>query len=68
MRSGFDQNENYCSKEGQLIEMGTRPAQGSRTDLLDVKALLDNGKRPMDIAIDHEEHFGTVAKHGRFQV
>ena len=37
MRGALDQNENYCSKEGKLIEMGTRPAQGARTDLIAVK-------------------------------
>ena len=65
MRGALDQNENYCSKEGKLIEMGTRPAQGARTDLIAVKRLLDEGKKPMEIADEHEEHFGAVMKYSR---
>jgi hypothetical protein len=41
------------------------PAQGTRTDLIAVKRLLDKGKKPMEIADEHEEHFGAVMKFGR---
>ena len=63
MRGSLAQNERYCSKEGQFIKFGTEPAQGTRTDLVDVKELLDSGKRPMEIADEHEEHFATVMRH-----
>lgn len=65
MLGSFDQNETYCSKVGKLIEMGTRPAQGTRNDLIAVKRLLDEGKKPMEIADEHEEHFGAVMKYSR---
>jgi len=62
MKGNFAQNEKYCSKEGKLIEFGERPKQGKRTDLIEVKRLLDEGKRPMEIADEYEEHFSTVMK------
>jgi hypothetical protein len=46
MIATFADNEAKCSKEGQLNKLGEEPSQGSRIDLLDVNALLDNGKRP----------------------
>jgi hypothetical protein len=64
MYRSFESNETYYSKEGQLIEVGKRPAQGwVHTDLLDVKKLLDEGKRPLEVADEHEEHFSTVIKY-----
>jgi len=62
MRGSFSQNERYCSKEATLTKFGIAPAQGTRTDLVVVKELLDSGKRPMEIADEHCEHFGTVMK------
>lgn len=66
MRGSFSDNVKYCSKQSELIEFGTRPSQGERTDLLAVKALVKQGKRPMDIADDHDEHFVAVARHHVF--
>ena len=63
MRGSFTENEKYCSKEGMLTEQGVRPSQGQRNDLLAVKKLIDSGKRPMEIADENEEHFGTVMKY-----
>jgi hypothetical protein len=65
MRGSFTDNERYCSKEGMLTELGVRPSQGQRNDLIAVKRLIDGGKRPMEIADEHEEHFGTVMKFDR---
>ena len=62
MKGSFASNQAYCSKEGKLIEFGERPKQGKRTDLIEVKRLLDEGKRPMEIADEYEEHFSTVMK------
>jgi hypothetical protein len=53
MRSGFDQNENYCSKEGKLIELGTRPAQGTRTDR-DSRRARRTLRRSYEILAKHE--------------
>ena len=50
MKGNFAQNEKYCSKEGKLIEFGELPKQDKRTDLVEVKKLLDEGKQPMEIA------------------
>lgn len=66
MKGNFAQNEKYCSKEGKLIEFGQRPTQGKRTDLVEVKKLIDSGKRPMEIVDEYDEHIGTVARHGKF--
>ena len=56
-------NERYCSKEGELKKFCIEPAQGTRSDLVDVKALLDSGKRPMESADEQEEHFATVMRY-----
>jgi len=66
MRSDFAKNEIYCSKEGQLIEHGVRPRQGERSDLNELKVLLDSGKRPMEIADEVEGMFSVVARTERF--
>jgi hypothetical protein len=66
MRSDFAQNEIYCSKEGQLIEHGVRPCQGERSDLNELKVLLDSGKSPMEIGDEVEGMFSVVARTERF--
>ena len=43
MKATFDQNEAYCSKQGELVELGVLPAQGTRNDLISVKRAIDNG-------------------------
>lgn len=65
MKGSLASNERYCSKEGELKKFGIEPSQGQRTDLIAVKRLIDGGKRPMEIADEHEEHFGTVMKFDR---
>jgi hypothetical protein len=65
MKGTFKSNEVYCSKEGELKEFGERPTQGKRTDLIEVKKLIDSGKRPMEIADEHPEHFATIIKYER---
>jgi hypothetical protein len=66
MRSDFDANKKYCSKEGQLIEHGQRPRQGERTDLQELKVQLDAGRRPMEIADQVEGMFSVVSRSHRF--
>lgn len=65
MHGTFQDNEDYCSKEGKLEEFGTRPFQGERKDLIDLKRKLDQLIPPLEIA-DNEEYFGVVAKHHNF--
>jgi len=45
-----EQNIKYCSKEKVLLEIGVPKKQGKRTDLIDIKALLDEGKSADEIA------------------
>lgn len=65
MYGSLRSNENYCSKESQLLKFGEEPSQGERTDLLVVKERLDRGEKTMDISEDRF-CFPTVAKHSRF--
>lgn len=69
MRGTPQQARDYCMKPGSLeppVEFGTweAPAPGKRNDLLEVKRLMDSGKRVLDIARD-DGHFSTVIKHQR---
>lgn len=65
MQARFDQNEDYCEKSAMLVKLGVEPCQGQRTDLIDVKLLMDSGKRPMEIAEEHPENFAAIMKYER---
>lgn len=41
----IDQNIDYCSKDGNFIEIGDKPKQGKRTDIDNVKKLVANGAK-----------------------
>lgn len=58
------QNIDYCSKENKLVIVKGRPAcgQGHRSDLDEIKSLLDEGKDMLTVA---EEHFGAFCRYGR---
>lgn len=47
-RGNIDQNDDYCSKDGQLREFGVKPKQGERKDLNAVKDDIMCGKRTVD--------------------
>lgn len=47
-KGNIDQNCDYCSKEGSLIEIGVKPKQGKRTDLNALIEELSNGKITTD--------------------
>ena len=66
MRSDFEHNVDYCSKEGQLIQHGKPPHQGERTDIQELKYQLDLDKRPLEIADEIDGMFSTVAHAHRF--
>ena len=36
-------SEAYCSKEGELVELGEKPSQGSRSDLSELKREMEDG-------------------------
>lgn len=65
MHGRLQDNEAYCSKQGELIEIGEKPEQGRRTDLISVKRRLEGGTRTMDLA-EEDNFFVHVAKHSRF--
>ncbi len=44
-------NEKYCRKDGQIvIELGSKPRQGRRTDLEDIRKMIKDGKSLLEIA------------------
>lgn len=47
-----EQNINYCTKDKNYEEIGTRPKQGKRTDLDEIKDDIMNGKKVEDIVIE----------------
>jgi len=65
MHGTLKQNEEYCTKEGELHENGAPPSQGIRTDLIACKRRLDAGVRTLELA-EEEDYFPHVARHSRF--
>ena len=68
----LDDQRRYCSKEGanyaesgdpELFERARSARPGSRTDITEVKQMIDEGKPWNDIV---DAHFGTVAAHEKF--
>jgi len=62
MMGRLQDNDKYCSKQSELTEIGERPMQGRRSDLIGFKRQIDAGATPVDIA-DQEPHFGTFVKY-----
>lgn len=48
MMGNLQSNTEYCSKEGKLIELGDRPAQGDRSDLKAVVDRIASGETTAD--------------------
>lgn len=58
MKGNFRQNENYCSKEGVYTEVGVKPKQGFRGDLVETKdAILDGTITVDEIALEDPQSF-----------
>lgn len=55
-------NDSYCSKQDKLIEIGERPMQGRRSDIIGFKRKIDAGETPVQIA-EEEPHFGAYVKY-----
>ena len=48
MRGDFEENEEYCAKQSELVEFGIRPKQGQRSDIEAMKEKLrDAGQKPL---------------------
>lgn len=47
-KGNIDQNEDYCSKQGTLMEFGTKPKQGFRNDLEAIKDSILEQKLSVD--------------------
>lgn len=57
------QNILYCSKQDpQFWERGERPMQGKRSDLDDIRDMIDEGSSLLDVA---KEHFPTFARYNK---
>lgn len=57
MKGTVEQNIAYCSKDGRFEEYGTKPAQGKRSDLDEVIALVETGKRVREVAMECPTQF-----------
>lgn len=53
------ENRAYCTKDGNFYEFGQHKLQGQRTDLEEIRSLIDQGRSELEIA---EEHFPTWAR------
>ncbi len=65
-RGSHSEAKKYCSKDetrspdGIVVEWGDEPSAGERTDLLDVKLMIDEGETWKAIA---DEHFGSYVRY-----
>lgn len=57
-----EENDAYCSKEGELTVVGDPPAQGFRTDLVGIKRRLDRGETLFQIQNEDEHAFPIIAR------
>lgn len=57
MHGNLQQNEKYCSKEGKYAEIGEKPSQGARSDLLAIKEEIADGKSVDDICMEDPHLF-----------
>ena len=67
MKGTLQQNEDYCSKEGVYKDVGEKPMQGRRTDVIGLKRRLDtikDGESIYDIAAE-EPYFEGCMKYQR---
>mgnify|MGYP002795111197 CR=1 FL=1 len=53
-------NKVYCEKEGKFKEFGSLPQQGKRSDLDDVKDMIEQGSTELEIA---QTHFGDWTRY-----
>jgi len=56
-KGSADQNIEYCKKDKNFEEFGTRPQPGKRTDLILIKEEIMEGKKVDDIALENPNIF-----------
>lgn len=61
-RGSIEDNDKYVSKDGKVIEFGSKPHQGHRNDLEEIKKKIEEGTKEVDIA---REHFGKWCQYGK---
>lgn len=59
---GFQENFDYCTKDGEWYEYGSRPSHGKRSDLVAVKEDLDAGRTMIQIS---EDHFAAYIRYNK---
>ena len=53
-KGSLQQNEDYCSKQGDLVEFGAKPQQGKRTDVATAIQAIQEGVMTADeMAVEH---------------
>lgn len=62
MRATPKEAADYCKKEGKFHELGECPAQGERTDLEEIRGMIDRGVPTVDIA---EHSFAKWCQYGK---
>lgn len=53
MKGSLEQNDDYCSKQGELKEFGRRPKQGERNDLTQIVNDIFNHKTNVEDIVQH---------------
>lgn len=64
MISSLENNERYCQKQGDYTELGSRPQQGRRTDIIGVKRRIDAGEE-LSVIQEDESTFNIVMRNQR---
>lgn len=63
MRGRFEDNEKYCSKQGELLEFGTKPARnGERVDYTAFYDALKSGKTDLELMESDFNAFNKFSK------
>lgn len=62
MKGTIDQNDDYCSKESDLICFGIKPKQGRRSDLDAIKTSIETGKSVDDICMENPNIYHQYAR------
>lgn len=61
-KGSHEQNRKYCTKDGLYFEFGTIPQQGKRSDLDDIRDMINNKVPMQQIA---QQHFGSFIRYSK---